>query len=114
MKRLYASLLAISAFALSQAQEVSYTFDQPHGAWWTAPSTPELSLQVKNNSSESKTCDMTLTVVTDVAKDVVYKLTQSTTLAAGKDANIGYQFNLQPGFYHCIFTAGDSVITEYN
>lgn len=114
MKRLYASLLAISAFALSQAQEVSYTFDQPHGAWWTSPATPELSLQVKNNSSENKTCDMTLTVVTDVAKDVVYKLTQSTTVAAGKDANIGYQFNLQPGFYHCIFTAGDSVIIEYN
>lgn len=114
MKHLYSVILTICAFALAQAQGVTYTFEQPTGTWWTAPATPELSLKLNNTGNATKICNITLSITSDVPQKEVYNLAQSTAVPAGQTSNISFKFNLQPGFYNCKFTDGDSLIAQYN
>ena len=114
MNRLYTFIMLLGVIAVMQASDIEYTFNQPHGAWWTSPSKPELSLKLTNTGNKSEERTVTLTIVTDELKSEVYKFAQSATIAASAETTIGFQFNLEPGFYHCIYTSGDSVLKEYN
>lgn len=105
------SLLAMSAAA--NAADIDYTFAQPYGAWWEAPARPELSLTARNNAATTATATVSLDIATDFGQPV-YNLSQTADIAPGDSCTMKFNFNLAPGFYHCVFTDGNATIAQYN
>lgn len=91
----------------------SYRFAEPHGKWWYAPESPELSVTVRNDGAVDELASIALRVDTD-AGATVYALCRDVTVPARDSSRVSFGFSLSPGFYHCTFTAGDSVIAAYN
>ena len=110
---LSAIALSIAASVAASAADLNFKLGLPYGNWWAAPQQPCLDVTAYNNGSASETCDITLTVNTDFG-DRLYQFNQSAGIAAGDSCTMSFTFNLEPGFYNCIFTADGKVIGQHN
>jgi cephalosporin-C deacetylase len=112
-KLLLAFSTALISCNLSSAADFVFKPALPFGTWWTAPARPTLDITTVNNGPSPATCEVTLTINTDFG-DFLYRFDQSSTVAAGDSCTMSFGFDLEPGFYNCIFSSGDRVIAQHN
>ena len=104
--------VCVSCATMCVSAKVSYRFGEPFGGCWYAPQQPALSLTTINKGSVVECDSITLRVATDRGESV-YSFTQRVNIEPGDSSVLSYSFSLNPGFYKCVFSAGDSVIRRY-
>ena len=114
MKKIALAIITtMTVSAMSSAADIDYKFAQPYGNWWVAPSQPTLDLTAINKGADKTNCTVTLTINTDFGQPV-YDLSQTADIAAGDSCAMSFKFNLEPGFYKCVFTDGSTTLAQYN
>lgn len=113
MKRISAVGVAVCVlWSMCVSAKVSYRFGEPFGGCWYAPQQPALSLTVLNDEDAWQRDSITLLVTTDRGESV-YRFAQGVCVAPRDSSALSYSFSLNPGFYKCVFSKGDSVIRRY-
>lgn len=113
MKKVFFALAVTFAATSLHAANLDFKFVQPFGDWWTSPTQPHLELTAFNNGTSDANCEIKLSINSDLGEKI-YKFSQTSSIAAGDSCLMAFNFNLEPGFYNCIFTCDDKTIAQYN
>ncbi|MGN0206145.1 MAG: acetylxylan esterase [Muribaculaceae bacterium] len=113
MKILKTIVLAAVAMPLWAMGAVTVNVRDNHDWWWTAPETPEITLSVVNDSCESVSCNVQLTVATDM-KEPVSSMSQRVNVSKNDSTELLFGLQLTPGFYRCGVSVDGNEVKSFN